>query len=575
MTRKISALNSLSRGHIRTSWNKYNLFNLYKKRNVNLRGKSLYQQKWYSKAESRAYHGEHLTEKQWSRTFVPNLKGVAQLDSGLQAHNTETPLVLQTYAPLERRLDFALFRSFFASSVRQARRFILSSHVHVNGVKVIQPSYPLRPGDIFSCNPEKVLLALGAKKPSVKQAAKIDFVTVNKWNDFVKKAKENPEKTWNDQLLRKKHGWNGEIDRNTQRILIANSNKVVKKIIETEQEKCDPELILFDILRISSNAGNSDVAILKALTPKFGGNAKKCLTIYQDLLSTFENEIPPSLPNLSDQKLSKLVNRILGFNIQETDKTVKQETSTAKDLKDPKDPKDFKDSKDSKQSVEPKEQAASKGKELVDSKESVETNQNQENTKVDEEATSTFAELKRSEIFNSEEKKLQKKQEKEKTIKIKVKKLQSVKYTLNQITSSLRNQIDAEYNSKFINPNKDNFRVTDLVLDPEWHKNLKPHKPINIKEIVEDESNAKIFLPFQKGLYGRQEAEKPYFTPWKLRPFMGPFAIYPHHIEIDFDTCHAVYLSDPVARPGSSEVITPFGKDISERAFMFYQRKRL
>lgn len=40
------------------------------------------------------------------------------------------------YAPVERRLDTAIFRALFASSTRQARQFVVHGYVKVNGKKV-------------------------------------------------------------------------------------------------------------------------------------------------------------------------------------------------------------------------------------------------------------------------------------------------------------------------------------------------------------------------------------------------------------------------------------------------------
>jgi ribosomal protein S4 len=47
-----------------------------------------------------------------------------------------TPYMQQLYWPLERRLDTAIFRALFASSVRQARQFVVHGAVTVNGIKV-------------------------------------------------------------------------------------------------------------------------------------------------------------------------------------------------------------------------------------------------------------------------------------------------------------------------------------------------------------------------------------------------------------------------------------------------------
>jgi ribosomal protein S4 len=47
------------------------------------------------------------------------------------------------YYPLERRLDTAIFRALFASSVRQARQFVVHGLVKVNGKKVGQSAYTI------------------------------------------------------------------------------------------------------------------------------------------------------------------------------------------------------------------------------------------------------------------------------------------------------------------------------------------------------------------------------------------------------------------------------------------------
>jgi len=47
-----------------------------------------------------------------------------------------TPYMQVLYWPLERRLDTVIFRALFASSVRQARQFIIHGAVTVNGIKV-------------------------------------------------------------------------------------------------------------------------------------------------------------------------------------------------------------------------------------------------------------------------------------------------------------------------------------------------------------------------------------------------------------------------------------------------------
>lgn len=47
-----------------------------------------------------------------------------------------TPYMQMAFAPLERRLEVAMFRAMFASSPRQARQFCVHGAVKVNGKKV-------------------------------------------------------------------------------------------------------------------------------------------------------------------------------------------------------------------------------------------------------------------------------------------------------------------------------------------------------------------------------------------------------------------------------------------------------
>ena len=47
-----------------------------------------------------------------------------------------TPYMQMTFAPMERRLDIAVYRALFASSARQARQFVVHGAVTVNGKKV-------------------------------------------------------------------------------------------------------------------------------------------------------------------------------------------------------------------------------------------------------------------------------------------------------------------------------------------------------------------------------------------------------------------------------------------------------
>ncbi|PHH78592.1 hypothetical protein CDD80_6634 [Ophiocordyceps camponoti-rufipedis] len=207
----------LAKPKLRASWNKHVLYNL--SRDVGTEPKvdlqrTFFQQKWAAKSKTRAYHGDHIPEKKWVRLFSRRLLSVVDMPpqylaaydgseqaagrgSGLQTstvtaetyssapeyisaklstrkghvnkllslkHNQMTPYMQMTFAPLERRLETAIFRSLFASSVREARQLCIHGAVKVNGMKMIYPGYQLNPGDMFQVDVDKVLYATGEQK---------------------------------------------------------------------------------------------------------------------------------------------------------------------------------------------------------------------------------------------------------------------------------------------------------------------------------------------------------------------------------------------------------------------------
>jgi ribosomal protein S4 len=131
--------------------------------------RTFFQQKWAAKAMMRAYHGEHVREREWTRMFKRRLDTVVNMDPEYMAKydgseqatgrgsgrhtkgpvarfgdnkllgDIPTPYMQMAFAPMERRLDIAIFRAMFASSARQARQLVIHGAVKVNGVKVRAP----------------------------------------------------------------------------------------------------------------------------------------------------------------------------------------------------------------------------------------------------------------------------------------------------------------------------------------------------------------------------------------------------------------------------------------------------
>ncbi|KAK3353030.1 putative rRNA binding protein [Lasiosphaeria hispida] len=183
-----SKLTSSPFQRVRQTWNKYNLYNLMSLKDPRNISRTFFQQKWTAKALTRGYHGEHIKERQWDRMFSRRLLSVVDMKpqymatndgseqaagrgSGLstgqpKSVNKPTPYMQMTFAPMERRLDIAVFRALFASSARQARQMVVHGAVKVNGKKMVHPGYLLNPGDLFQVNPERVMTSTG--KPRIR-----------------------------------------------------------------------------------------------------------------------------------------------------------------------------------------------------------------------------------------------------------------------------------------------------------------------------------------------------------------------------------------------------------------------
>lgn len=58
----------------------------------------------------------------------------------------------------------------------------------------------------------------------------------------------------------------------------------------------------------------------------------------------------------------------------------------------------------------------------------------------------------------------------------------------------------------------------------------------------------------------RDEFGRPY-TPFFLPPYAAPFLFIPAYLEVSFLTCSVIYLRHPTARPGYSEIPTPYEAD--------------
>lgn len=174
---------------------RWTLYSLSQLKAPRVTTRTFFQQKWTAKADTRAYHGEQIREKKWARLFKRSIPAVVPMDHKyLALHDGSeqasgrgmgadkegqlrtppmTPYMQMTYYPTERRLDTAVFRALFASSVRQARQFCVHGLVKVNGKKMPYPGYMLNPGDMFQVEPSSVMFATGAQKERSSTARRV------------------------------------------------------------------------------------------------------------------------------------------------------------------------------------------------------------------------------------------------------------------------------------------------------------------------------------------------------------------------------------------------------------------
>ncbi|PYH83911.1 alpha-L RNA-binding motif-containing protein [Aspergillus uvarum CBS 121591] len=296
------ATTPLKQPKIRQSWSKYNLYNLSRLKDSYRPNATFFQQKWKSKAAARAYHGEQVSEKQWSRMFSPRLRSVVPMapsnlarDDGsamsagrgsgltkapksegqpgfgeLDKEVTEskqtggfggdrkTPYVQMTFAPLERRLDTAIFRALFASSARQARQFVVHGAVKVNGKPMRYPGYLLNPGDMFQVEPERVMYATGAPKDKVERRQ--TRVARKKAAEEAKKAEEAAEEAAAEEAT-KEESAPVEAPRETLKALMAQAKAIMNSSKDVLPAKRKQDLRGFQkaVRRVLSRSGNSTV----------------------------------------------------------------------------------------------------------------------------------------------------------------------------------------------------------------------------------------------------------------------------------------------------------------------------
>ncbi|RHZ50358.1 mitochondrial 37S ribosomal protein uS4m [Aspergillus thermomutatus] len=467
------ATTPLSKAKIRQSWSKYNLFNLSRFRAPPTASRTFFQQKWTAKSVARAYHGEQVRESQWARMFTRRIRSVVPMSpkklasddgsamsagrgaglesegngddtAGAKDQTSLTPFTQMTFAPLERRLDVAIFRAMFASSTRQARQFVVHGAVTVNGKKMRYPGYLLNPGDLFQVEPERVMYATGAPKDKFERRE--------------------------SRVARRKSAESNEGETEAEGAAAETEDK--KDESETtaaqDQQKDDPKETLKTLLTQAKTIMSSNKDVLPAKRKQELRGFQKAV---RRVLSRSESSTV--LADNLESQFSELIT-LLKAKKAEKKKGGKESEET---------------------SSTPAEQTSTTAPESTDA------------------TTTTTA------------------------------------------TSAAENQ------------------PSDKLSEAFQKAAQNPDEEVDTSELTEEE-----FEVLRRALIQMRDNpidhSKPYATPWRPRDYMSAFAFIPRYLEVNHNICAAVYLRHPVARPGRTEVPTPFNENISTAAFAWYLRRR-
>ncbi|WRT67385.1 uncharacterized protein IL334_004356 [Kwoniella shivajii] len=207
----------------RMSWAPENLFNLWQRTSAESPIKrshdftrtnsTPYQLRFTAKRLLRGYHGDHIGYTKFSRWYMPErLPAIHESSAGSgsgsgsssdinkwvegreraggrtnddrkikkKEKDSKAPIGTMLFADVERRLDVLIFRSCFAQSVWEARRYVVQGHVKLNGQIVRNPNVMLEPGDLFSVDPSIIhILQPPSASPSPAETESTEPETVS------------------------------------------------------------------------------------------------------------------------------------------------------------------------------------------------------------------------------------------------------------------------------------------------------------------------------------------------------------------------------------------------------------
>jgi hypothetical protein len=124
-----------------------------------------------------------------------------------------------------------------------------------------------------------------------------------------------------------------------------------------------------------------------------------------------------------------------------------------------------------------------------------------------------------------------------------------------------------------------------VSVDPKVIPFLRPKAPsteTSSEELAAEESKTEESIPTEGPEKGGSSqahsgsASDDGHTPFNLPAYASPFIFIPAYLEVSFATCSVVYVRHPTARPGYSEIPTPYDADgeVVRLAWEWYSKVR-
>lgn len=113
-----------------------------------------------------------------------------------------------------------------------------------------------------------------------------------------------------------------------------------------------------------------------------------------------------------------------------------------------------------------------------------------------------------------------------------------------------------------------------MTVDPKAIRFLQPKVMETDPDEVDPDTHQSKDVPPSIAKDGDGSAKEQ--TSFRLPDYATPFLFIPAYLEVSFPTCSAIYLRHPTARPGYSEIPTPYDADgeVVRLAWEWYAKVR-